>query len=319
MKNIFIVLIVLFSCNTPSKDGSFAFVESDKGVELLENNCKVLFYQKALVPICKNPTITFNHYIHPLYSLSGDTITEAQPVADIGHLHQRGIFWAWHRIYEKDSLLGDSWIMKDIRFDIQDISPFILKNRAIIDLKVNWVSLKNNSERIILKEHTIVDVHPLELNKRIIDFEINMVAQLPNLKIAGSNNEKGYGGFSTRIKLSDNTIFRSINGVFEPKHLQTTVGPWVDISQKDSLTDALNGLTIMVVAHDVRSNVQWILRRKKSMQNAVFPGNKIFELQQYKPFVLKYRLVIHEGGDTSIETINNWYNQYLSDNLINSQ
>ncbi len=295
----------------PTKKSEFTFIENDKGIELLESNRKVLFYQKAPVSIIGKDA-TFNHYIHPLYALSGDTITEAQPTIDIGHFHHRGIFWAWHQIYAGDSCLGDSWIMKDIRFDIVNARPFIASNNAVIDLKVNWVTLKNNSEKVIVKEHTIVKVHPTESNRRIVDFEINLTAQLPSLKIAGSENKKGYGGFSTRIKLPENTIFRSINGEIEPEKFQINAGHWVDISQKDSLTNALSGLTIMVDSDNPKPNSQWILRRKNSMQNAVFPGQNMFELKQGNPLKLKYRLVIHENSDTSIEVINNWYIEYLS-------
>jgi len=75
----------------------------------------------------------------------------------------------------------------------------------------------------------------------------------------------------------------------------------------------------MVATNNPKPDSQWILRRKNSMQNAVFSEQDMFELKQGKPLKLKYRLVIHEIGDTSIEVINNWYNKYLSDNLNHNQ
>ena len=47
-----------------------------------------------------------SNYIHPLYSLDGQILTEDFP-AD--HLHHRGIFWAWHQLYTGDKRIGDGW------------------------------------------------------------------------------------------------------------------------------------------------------------------------------------------------------------------
>ena len=40
----------------------------------------------------------------------------------------------------------------------------------------------------------------------------------------------------------------------------------------------------------------WILRRRGSMQNAVYPGATPVPLPMEKPLVLRYRLVIHRGA-----------------------
>ncbi len=45
---------------------------------------------------------------------------------------------------------------------------------------------------------------------------------------------------------------------------------------------------------------QWILRRKRSMQNCVYPGRNPVALSTDKPTVLRYRLVIHRGTASDI-------------------
>jgi hypothetical protein len=40
---------------------------------------------------------------------------------------------------------------------------------------------------------------------------------------------------------------------------------------------------------------RWILRRKGSAQNPVFPGREPVPLSREKPLVLRYRLIIHRG------------------------
>ena len=106
---LFVFLIMLYqsACNsTTERSTSFSFIETEDKIELLEGSDPVLVYQKAV----KSPDgkVFFNNYIHPLYSLDGDTITEEFP-AD--HLHHRGIFWAWHHIFVDTFSIGDGWIM----------------------------------------------------------------------------------------------------------------------------------------------------------------------------------------------------------------
>ena len=96
-KNIFCILatISLPFCTNPSNDKTaFEFKKNEKGVELFESGTPVLFYQKS--PKLLGGKYLGNNYIHPLYSLDGDTLTQQSPP---DHPHHRGVFWAWHQIY----------------------------------------------------------------------------------------------------------------------------------------------------------------------------------------------------------------------------
>ena len=87
-----LLIALLFSCtSSPELQSPFLFTKSDKGVELLENGYPVFYYQRA--PKSLTGEYIYNNYIHPLYSLDGDPLTEEFPV---DHPHHRGIFWAWH-------------------------------------------------------------------------------------------------------------------------------------------------------------------------------------------------------------------------------
>ena len=39
----------------------------------------------------------------------------------------------------------------------------------------------------------------------------------------------------------------------------------------------------------------WILRERRSMQNAAYPGNKLVSISTQKPLVLKYSLLVYSG------------------------
>jgi hypothetical protein len=62
----------------------------------------------------------------------------------------------------------------------------------------------------------------------------------------------------------------------------------------------------------------WILRRKASMQNPVYPGRGPVELSTEKPLVLRYRLIIHDGDVNHID-INKLcaeYNEQYTDSSL---
>ena len=317
---LFLLLIgIAFSCNQEQKHEettNFVFTENNEQVTLSENGQPVFSYQKALVPIWENENpelkrdVTFNHYIHPLYNLSGDTITEAQPKDNPWHLHHRGIFWVWHQLYIGDESVGDSWVMKNFRFDILGIDTEIENKLAILKLHVNWVTTKNEVNKAFVEENTTITVYPSEEERRIIDFEIKLKAHVPNVSIGGSEDEKGYSGFSARIKMPDNLSFRSNEGEVNPILFQLETGPWLDFSVLDSVSGNREGMTILSYQGTSAGKIPWILRRKQSMQNVVFPGRERIKLPTDKALILKYRIVIHQGKNATIENMNKWYEEY---------
>ena len=113
------IAMILMGCgSSKSSEGQgFTFKKSDQGVELSENGNPVFFYQKE--PRSPDGEVWFNNYLHPLYSLSGDTLTEEFPE---DHLHHRGVFWAWHQIYVGEKSIGDGWMMENISQDVEDVS-----------------------------------------------------------------------------------------------------------------------------------------------------------------------------------------------------
>ena len=133
----YLLLAAFFSSCISSPDGesSFSFRETNEGVEVLEGDDPVLYYQKTT----KSPNGEFfmNNYIHPLYSLDGDTLTEEFPK---DHLHHRGIFWAWHQIYIDTLSVGDSWIMENVSHDVVSVKTSNDNGSAQISANVSWKS-----------------------------------------------------------------------------------------------------------------------------------------------------------------------------------
>lgn len=127
-------------------------------------------------------------------------------------------------------------------------------------------------------------------------YQISLLALEDNVRIGGSEDDKGYGGFTTRIRLPDGLSFTGSNGPVEPNTLSVEAGPWLDFSGKFRKDGKVSGLAILCHNSLPGYPQRWILRRKASAQNPVYPGRHPILLSRQKPLVLRYRLIIHRGN-----------------------
>ncbi|MFL9831483.1 DUF6807 family protein [Flavobacterium sp. ST-87] len=267
-----------------------------------EGKDSILTYQASEKSI--NGQYIRSNYIHPLYNLDGSVLSEDFP-AD--HLHHRGIFWAWHQLYIGDKRIGDGWEIENFSWEVAAVKKKKQKDGSkAIQATVYWKSPlwinKKGVEKTFVKETTTIKVYPKQLHYRLIDIEIALLALEPNMRIGGSEDEKGYGGFSPRIKLSDDIVFTDPSGKITPTNLPLPASEWMDISGSLGKNGNKAGITILCNPKNPDSKNPWILRAKKSMQNAVypFPGAKAVPLSNKKPTVLRYRLIVHDGDANSI-------------------
>jgi hypothetical protein len=283
-----IILVFISSCSVQRSE--FEFRKTDQGIELNENGKPVFFYQQ--VPKSLTGEYVCSNYIHPLYNLNGDVLTEEFPP---DHPYHRGIFWTWHQIYTDTNSLGDGWINDGISQDVVKVLTEVKNGTAEINVEVFWKSSVSVEGESFMKEKTSIVVHPVRSEIRKIDFNIELNALAEKLEIGGSDDPKGYGGFCVRLDIPDNMIFTSESGIVTPGELQITAGKWMDFSGKFGNGQDLSGLTILCHPDNPVFPSPWILRQKGSMQNAVYPGRDRIMLEMNKPLILKYRLVIHNG------------------------
>jgi len=295
---ILLSLILLISSCGPSSDkhSPFNFKESEQGFSLYEDGKTVLFYQKE--PKTLGGSYICNNYLHPLFAPNGDTLTEESP-AD--HPYHRGIFWSWHQHYINGQSIGDGWIMEDISQDVTEVQVGTDKHSAFLDLTVLWRSPNHEDGKAYIKENTSIVVHQVKSGIRLMDFEISLLGLVPGVSLGGSDDEKGYGGLCTRIKLPDDLVFTSTDGRVTPQTLQVIAGSWMDFSGSFGPGEGQNGLAILCHPGTPNYPAPWILRQKTSMQNIVFPGRAPVEIPMNQPTRLKYRLVLHAGNVDEID------------------
>lgn len=290
--------------------GPFELERASDGLLLKEKTQPVLFYRTKSISSKQYPSR--NNYIHPLYAISGDTLTEDYPD---DHMHHRGIFWAWHHIWLGNKRMGDPWICKDFMYDIREISSQLGSKSAELNINTLWKSsMWKDREGIPLplaEEKMKLVIFPETEGTRTLLFDISITSLNDSLKIGGSRDEKGYGGFSWRVKLPDQVVFSGTDGIVQPMKKAVQAGPWIHMFDGQADTDDHQGLMVISHPENPGEGGRWILRDQASMQNAVFPGSTPIVLNEGEHFRLRYGLIIYEGNPVHFSPEKH-YRKYLT-------
>lgn len=275
-------------------------VASSQGITVLDGIRPVLTFQQAAQS--KDGKWPRANYVHPLYDLDGEMITEDFPS---DHGHHRGVFWAWHQVLVGDKALGDAWACENFQWDVQQANVVTGQKQATISATTLWKSpdLVSNDGQLIpcVREHATIVVHAAEANVRSIDFNLEFLALVDDVRIGGSDDDKGYGGFSPRIKLTDDVHFIGNGGPVEPQVTAVQAGPWIDVGNKQG------GVVILAHSSNPGHPQPWILRGSRSMQNVAYPGRHPVPLSKTEPLRLRYRLGIHRGELTADQIDELWH------------
>ena len=284
-------LLLLISVGTVS--AQISIKKEQGGLWITDNGKNIAFYQKD--PMGFNAWEKRNNFLHPLMLPDGTSITENAPD---DHPHHRGIFWAWHQILIDGQQVSDGWELKNFAVNVKTIEFKRNKdNDGELQTTAFWSSpLYKEGNEAYLKEITTYTFYRQKANYRMIHFTIRLISQVDNLQLGGSDDEKGYGGFSVRIKLPDDVQFKSSRGTVEPRNEAVTSANDIRISGSMGRNgNGPGGVIIYAAPTNPMASNSWILRKKASMQNAVFPGRLPVKLEKEVPLTLNYTLVLYTG------------------------
>ena len=309
-----ILAVALLAPLLPAAEiGELEATENEEGVLIREGDADVLFYQRATRSLGgQRPRA---NYVHPLYDLDGRVLTEDFPT---DHLHHRGIFWAWHQVWVGDKRIGDPWTCEDFVWDVQQATTEPEENALALRSHVLWKSPQwtdgAGAMKPLVEERTTIRVHKSSDDARAIDFEIRLLALEKDVRLGGSDDEKGYGGFSVRVRLPEGVRFTGEKGEVEPQITSVEAGPWLDVSARYGDGNEISGVTILCHPSSPGFPQRWILRSARSMQNPVYPGREAVTLSTDEPLVLRYRLILHRGEATR-ERADGWFREYAASPL----
>ncbi len=269
------------------KSGVYAQFERD-GVTLLENGIKILFYQERPAPKTEPWRV---HFIHPLYASSGQELTENAPV---DHVHHRGIFTAWRRILLDGRQVGDAWVGENLVWTVE-LPTFrrLTSGAGELTTRAIWKSMLADAPHPLIDETTRIIAYPLASGARRIEIQTRLTALVDRVAVAGTDDEKEYGGPSMRLARPDRLEMAS-GGVA----LKAMVGPVetaneVEFRWKDAPAGWPRLIAIACSVNGAPWNC-WVLRQELSMQNCAFPGRQPVQLPTQGALILSVSMRIVE-------------------------
>jgi len=270
------------------KTPAFQFEKAEgKYLRLLDGTKPVLTYNYGMilkegVPEDRRRSC----YIHPLYGLDGEILTDDFP-AD--HLHHRGLCWVWPRVIvgEKEY---DLWDLRGVeqRFE-QWLGEKVTAERAEFGVASGWYV----GDEKIVDERVRVRVFRASEKGRAIDVSLTLEAVKDPVTISGSPPVKGYGGFSFRFAPREETVITMPDGR-EVEDSDLKRYSWADLSAKFGGRSNVSGVAIFDDPRNPGSPNGWTLRHYGFL-GVAFPGLKLYTLKPGEPLTLRYRIWVHRG------------------------
>ena len=164
------------------------------------------------------------NYFHPVYAPDGSLLTEVFP-AD--HYHHRGIFWAWHQVYAGEHRAGDAWECRNFFWRVGQVAATRRGRKLELRATVTWESrlpARGDTLLALAEESLTVRFHPVRNGRRRVDFRIGLRPLVATLAIGGSEDAKGYGGFSWRLPPPEDIAFYGPDGPLTPTETALPAG-----------------------------------------------------------------------------------------------
>ncbi len=250
-----------------------------------------------------DPRHTRSCYIHPLFSLDGQVLTDDFPN---DHLHHHGVFWTWP-IVKTRGQNTQTWHphTPSLRQHfVRWLERKVEKDTATLVVENVW---KLNGEDVVAKETVSLKAHPANDLGRAIDLEIEIQAVGGPLVLQGAQDQKkGYGGLCLRgAPMFKGAVMTTDKGLLK-KDSTNVAFRWADLSTENL------GVAIFVSPRHPDFPVPWLIRNSYAgVLNASWPGLKPAVLQPEMPVTLSYRLYIHRG-DAAAGRVRQAYEQYIS-------
>jgi len=311
MRALCVLGLLLVACVASAADTGFAWKPvDDKSLGLYDGGKPVLVYNHAMISRQGVPE-RYNRacYIHPLYGLDGEVLTE-----DFAkdHRHHRGVFWAWPHI-KVDGRQVNSWIPTGIYYKLERwVKKVADEQRAVLEADNGWYV----GEKKIMAEHLRMVVHPATATTRAIDLEFTWTPTDKPVTLWGAAG-KSYGGLTVRF----NTRIREEGGIpskavritaptgLTKKDLAITNLEWADFTAPFPGGKGRSGAAVLIHKSHPDYPPTWLTRHYGCLCVG-WPGVKPHTLPPGKPVVCCYRLLVHRG-DLDLDTLKKAYDDYI--------
>jgi hypothetical protein len=267
----------------------FQFKEiDDKSLGLWEGDRPVLVFNHGDVqPPDGVKAPPHSNYVHPLYGLDGEVLTDDFP-AD--HVHHRGLHWAWPHVKVGDNPRDMSlWKYEGIRYRFerwlaQESSDGVAK----LGVENSWVV----GDKSVVREEAWLVVHPETENGRAIDLTFKWTPDEP-ITLWGAEG-KSYGGLVLRYAPREETVTTVPSGRAKEDLLVTKL-PWADLSAKFEGAARPSGAAVFVDPQHPNAPLEW-MTRDYGLLAVGWPGVNKITLEPGETATCRYRVLVHRGA-----------------------
>ncbi len=293
-----LALVTLTTAGLPGSpsEARFRFMEpNERSLQLVDGDRPVLVYNHGIITPKDHPADRARStYIHPLYGLDGEVLTDDFPG---DHPHHRGLFWAWPHV-RVGTNHHDLWMLQGVR---QQFGRWLarkpdLEGAAVLGVENGWYV----GDRQVMSEQAWFRVHTVQGDTRAIDVELTWVPANEDITLSGAEG-KSYGGLTLRYAPRTNTVITTPLGQ-SPQDLAMTRLPWADLSAQFQGSDRFSGAAILISPKHPDFPPTWLTRHYGCLCVG-WPGVQERTFRPGEPIRCAYRVLIHRGrGDVDLLT-----------------
>jgi len=338
LRSLLFVPVVLFAFTLSTAAEPFRFDQQaeSKTLSLVEGETPIFSYVYDMIVHDHVPKNDFRRtagcYIHPLYGLNGEILTDNAPE---DHYHHRGVFWTWpyvglHQPYDKivhhdlwasDTALKQRFVRWLERETTEESATFAVENGWFFGHAAGF-PITENDEKIMKEIVRITVFRPKTdngLRTRAIDFDFVWTPTEKPISLRG-NAERSYGGLTVRFRpfvepgktLAEPNAINVITVPSGPTtgDLSNTPLPWADYTSRFGDGDKRSGAAIFIPKTHPDYPPSWLTRYYGPLCVG-WPGVEERTFQPGEEIKLNYRIWIHDGPVT-VEQIERAYEEYNS-------
>ena len=282
---------------------------NDRSIQISDGDQPVLVYNFGVITNESVPTTEHRRsracYIHPVYGLSGEVLTDDFPR---DHYHHHGIFWTWPHV-SVDGVEHDLWAGATIR---QQFVAWLARESgpaaAVLGVENGWFV----GEKKVMIERVWLRVYHAADNARAVDIDLTLIPTDQPVTLLGAEG-KSYGGLTVRFRppvpRDPSTVITVPSGP-TPGDLTTTILRWSDFTSKFDGRDAASGAAIFIAPDHPDYPPEWLLRYYGPLCVG-WPGVYPETLQPGKPVRMSYRFWIHKDA-VGTAALSKAYSAYLA-------
>jgi hypothetical protein len=281
---------------------------SDQSLGVWDGDRPVLVYNHGVITNEKLPLKETRRsracFVHPLYGLHGEVLTESFPK---DHYHHHGIFWAWPHV-QIDGREYDFWGYRDPKVQqrfVAWLSRQAGPAAALLGVENAWLvdGRRVMIERAWLRPYRAAEGH------RALDVSL-VLTPLVKITLWGAP-AKSYGGLNLRYapRPEKETVITVPSGR-AALDLPDTPLAWADLTAPFAGAPCATGAAIFVDPHHPDFPPTW-LTRHYGILCVGWPGVKARTFEPNQPIRLDYRLWIHDR-QLGVESLSEAYAGYAA-------